>query len=124
MIETIEVDVEEEVKRTFSRENPNWMGPEYNEFYLLHCEQMMNDKLESTGYVSLNQVLYILGFPETSFGAIAGWSKLSGAPQYISFGIDWDKSHPNNDEWELRFNIHGVVYTHIDDINAQKSQLL
>lgn len=111
--------VEDEVTRVFDRSNINWRSFEFNEFFLKQCEIMLNDKFKITGYVSLNDVFYMLGFPQTSFGAVAGWSKLYDGEQHVSFGIDWNDINGNIDAWALRFNVHGVVFSDIDKIEKE-----
>ena len=60
--------------RIFDDSCPGWCNdPECNLLYLKQQERWCNDMLQKKGYVFLNDVYDILGFPRTKIGQVVGW---------------------------------------------------
>ena len=63
---------------------------EYNLMFLKHQQQHANDLLQSRGYLFLNEVYDMLGFPRTKAGQVVGWiydEKSSDSDCFVDFGI-------------------------------------
>lgn len=110
--------------RLFDECNPNWNPrPEKNLTFLRQQQNFANDKLHADGFLFLNDVYRMLGFPRTSDGQIVGWiydpNKNEEGDNYVDFGIykELYKSQERRDfinaaepcAW-LDFNVDGVVY--------------
>lgn len=71
--------------------NPGWSkDPEFNLMYLKKQQAYANDLLKSRGYLFLNEVYEILGFPRTAAGQQIGWiydEKNPIGDNYVDFGI-------------------------------------
>lgn len=62
--------------------------PDYNLMFLRRTQDYANDKLQSRGYLFLNEVYEMLGLPHTRAGQIVGWVYESGrGDNYVDFGI-------------------------------------
>lgn len=67
---------------------PNFeKDPGYNKAFLIRMQSWANEKLDSKGYVFLNEVYDMLGLPRTKEGQIVGWVKNGDGDGYIDFGI-------------------------------------
>ena len=80
--------------RIFDEANTNWdRNPSKNLTFLKSQQCYANDKLRSEGFLFLNDVYQMLGFPRTSEGQIVGWiwdpkNEISdNGDNYIDFGI-------------------------------------
>lgn len=97
---------EKTVKKTVDVINPNdisefaviyddgcngWTkDPELNKMFLLKQQSYANDLLKSRGYLFLNEVYDMLGFPRTKAGQIVGWVYNEKEPigdNFVDFGI-------------------------------------
>ena len=71
--------------------NPGWSkDPEFNLMYLKKQQAYANDLLKSRGYLFLNEVYEILGFPRTAAGQQIGWiydEKHPIGDNFVDFGI-------------------------------------
>ena len=71
--------------------NPGWSkDPEFNLMYLKKQQAYANDLLKSRGYLFLNEVYEILGFPRTAAGQQIGWiydEKKPIGDNFVDFGI-------------------------------------
>lgn len=71
--------------------NPGWSkDPEFNLMYLKKQQSYANDLLKARGYLFLNEVYEILGFPKTAAGQQIGWiydEKNPIGDNYVDFGI-------------------------------------
>ena len=71
--------------------NPGWSkDPEFNLMYLKKQQAYANDLLKSRGYLFLNEVYEILGFPRTAAGQQIGWiydEKNPIGDNFVDFGI-------------------------------------
>lgn len=111
--------------RVFDESNMNWdRNSSYNKVFLTTQQEYANQRLQRHGYLLLNDVYYVLGFPKTSAGALVGWAVGEG-DGYVDFGM-WDfegehgaqrEAFANGDErsiW-LDFNVAGPVWHLIGD---------
>ena len=107
----------------------NWIDPLLLDQQLTEEERMVrdsaqqfaNDKLRSQGYLFLNDVYEMLGFPLVPEGQVVGWvldeSNASYSENVIDFGI-WDMHSVENVAFingeekavVLDFNVDGVIY--------------
>lgn len=112
-----------EYARIFDECCPNWNpSPSRNLVYLRSQQNFANDKLRAEGFVFLNDIYRMLGFPPTPAGQIVGWiwnPKDPNRDNYIDFGI-YDKIYTSQaardfinaaepSVW-LDFNVDGVIY--------------
>jgi hypothetical protein len=94
---------------------------EYNLAFLKSTQSYANEKLRTEGYLYLNDVYSMLGFPKTREGSVVGWvydPKNPDLDNFVDFGFYDDLKNPrcrnfvNGDElsvW-LDFNVDGYVY--------------
>lgn len=94
-------------------------NPEYNLVFLKQQQAYANRTLQERGYVFLNEVYDLLGFPHTKAGQVVGWvydEKGTVGDNFIDFGIynidnararDFVNGHERN--IILDFNVDGVV---------------
>lgn len=107
--------------RFFDEGSSSWSKtPDYNLFFLKSQQNYFNDKLQSYGYVFLNEVYEALGLPRTQAGAVVGWILQKGNDNYVDFGIyDFDNDRKrqfvNGKERAilLDFNVDGVIFDKI-----------
>ena len=71
--------------------NPGWSkDPEFNLMYLKRQQAYANDKLKLDGYLFLNDVYEMLGYPKTAAGQQLGWiydEKNPIGDNFVDFGI-------------------------------------
>lgn len=110
-----------EFARCFDESNPYWKkDADFNKSFLLMREDEANKRLQAKGYLFLNDVYEMIGFPDTKAGHIMGWVYDKENPvgdNEISFGI-FDADKPRNHDfingyersiW-LDFNIDGDIF--------------
>lgn len=101
--------------------NPYWeKDPEYNLMFLKQRERYANEKLQSNGFLFLNEVYEMLGIPKTKAGQIVGWIYNKENPvgdNYVDFGIYDIHKQANRDfvnGYErtilLDFNVDGNIW--------------
>lgn len=111
--------------RVFDESNSNWSkNPSTNLFVLRSHQNYANEKLQAEGFLFLNDVYRLLGFPCTPEGQIVGWvydpeNKDHDGDNYVDFGI-YDLLYKGKEKAEfingyepciwLDFNVDGVVY--------------
>lgn len=111
--------------RVFEATNNNWSpNPSTNLFWLRSQENYANEKLQADGFLFLNDVYQMLGFPRTSEGQILGWvfdpnNVDHDGDNHVDFGI-YDLLYKGEEKVEfingynpciwLDFNVDGVVY--------------
>lgn len=94
-------------------------APGYNISFLLAQQNMANERLQSKGYLTVNQVLESLGMEATNEGMVNGWiyDKNADEPQTVSFGLF--RGSEDNDigcfsggspDYILRFNATTNLY--------------
>lgn len=100
--------------------NTGWCkDPEANLMFLRRQQDYANDKLKEKGYLFLNDVYEMLGFPRTKAGQMVGWiydEKHPNGDNYVDFGI-YDINKPKNADFVngyersivLDFNVDGVI---------------
>ena len=95
---------------------------EYNLNNLILRQKYANDMLHSRGYLFLNEVYQMLGFPVTPTGQDVGWIYERNNPigdNYVDFGMNKicacdglsaiDKMSPQNNAILLNFNVDGYI---------------
>lgn len=104
-----------------SETSKDWSpNPEYNVMFLRACQSYANERLDSYGYVLLNDVLEQLGMARTPVGCVTGWLKDGKGDGYVDFGC-WDQGGGIRDfMWrgqaaavQLDFNVDGTIYDKI-----------
>lgn len=66
----------------------NWQpDPEANRIFLTNQERWANDKLQSNGYLFLNDVYDMLGLDRTKPGQFVGWTLDGSGDGYVNFHI-------------------------------------
>jgi hypothetical protein len=102
--------------KCFDEYNENWKNhPEFNRTFLTMQEKWANQKLLRNGYLFLNDVYQMLGFPETSLGQVTGWIANSEVGDgFVDFGMfDAHNTRFMNalepSIW-LDFNVDGEIY--------------
>lgn len=97
--------------------NTGWSkDPEYNLFFLKKQQAFANEKLKQTGYLYLNEVYDMLGFPRTKAGQIVGWvydEKHPVGDNFVDFGLFNDI----NDERKQAF-VNGYERSVLLDFNV------
>lgn len=112
--------------KIFYEPNPNFKkDPQSNEFFLDAQRRFWQIKLETRGYVFLNEVLISLGFEPTKYGQIVGWRYDKNRPigdNQIDFGIHSVRNKRFRDGLEaaviLDFNVDGPI---LDDVDLELS---
>jgi hypothetical protein len=106
----------------FHEGNPNWQRfPEYNFLFLRAIQNMANDRLNSRGFLLLNDVYDDLGVDRTTAGCVVGWIRDGDGDGFVDFGIfddlDTLRLHDfvtgREGELFLDFNVDGIVYDKI-----------
>lgn len=95
-------------------------SPEHNLVFLKQQQGQANNRLQRDGYLFLNDVYEMLGFPRTSAGQVVGWvydEKNPVGDNFVDFGIydlDSEKARDFVNGYErsivLDFNVDGIVY--------------
>lgn len=104
--------------RLFDEHTSDYWKPsaELNRYFILGQQNYANNKLERDGFVLLNDVYELLGFPRTSDGAVLGWVRGGGknGDGYIDFRMfELTRTNQEYCVW-LDFNYDGVVFDLID----------
>ena len=76
--------------------------PEDNKIFLIQQQRYANERLKRRGYLSLNEVYELLGFPSTKAGQVVGWLYDCKDPNYkgdnfVDFGLYNVDCEPNRD---------------------------
>lgn len=107
--------------RFFDEYSDCWVRDvEYNKAFLRFAEKELNQKLQTRGYVFLNEVYLRLGLQTDKTGAVCGWIYAPDDPNhkgdnYISFGMyDGDEAARTfvnglNPSIMLDFNVDGYI---------------
>lgn len=102
----------------FDEHNKNWAPQgDYNIAFMRSQQNWANDRLNAEGFLFLNDVYEMLGFPRTSAGQLVGWVKGNG-DSYVDFDLfpaeDQERVREfvfqDGKELILDFNVDGVVY--------------
>ena len=82
--------------------SPGWStDPSFRKMYLMRQQKYATDKLQAQGFLPLNDVYEMLGFPKTAAGQVIGWIYNEENPNgdnFVDFGI-WDTSDPKKVEF-------------------------
>lgn len=99
--------------------------PEYSKKFLLDTQRFCNEKLQTQGYLYLNDVYEMLGFKQTYAGHVVGWIYDPSNPDvdsHVDFGIfdaHNEKARDFVNGYErvivLDFNVDGNVYEMMRD---------
>ena len=120
-VDVIDPNTISDYSRIFYEGNPGWTkDPEMNLVYLKQQQNWANDKSKAKGYLLLNEVYDMLGFPRTKAGQIVGWvydEKNPIGDNFVDFGI-YNLDNPanirfvNGDERSilLDFNVDGNIW--------------
>lgn len=125
-IKVVEDVSPDEFTRFFDEYNPNWVkDANRNKFFVMEVERFANQKLQTQGYLFLNDVYEALGFDKTAAGQVVGWTYNKGNPASegcVSFGI-FDDVYTNRakaafvNEYEksvlLDFNHEGNILEYV-----------
>ncbi len=106
--------------RVFDENNPNWSDvPHQNQNFINMVESSANRRLIINGYLFLNDVYEMLGYPKTEAGQQVGWvinPKEGEGDGIVDFGV-WNEGTYKGVEWIsgqrdallLDFNVDGVI---------------
>ena len=79
-------DMITQVTCDFDSSNSNWMhNPDYNRIFIRAQESYVNDILIVNGFVTLNELLSMLGIAQTAQGLTSGWVASHGR---INIGVE------------------------------------
>lgn len=114
--------------KVFDEYNINWRkDPQENLIFLNMQQQWATNTLRARGYLFLSEVYQALGFEDTKASRIVGWIVKPGNDNYVDFGIynilnDSKNRFINGYEPSviLDFNVDGVIFDQIDEINDAK----
>lgn len=102
----------------FTRSNPYWEDDSsYVEMFLRSQQNYANDKLRSTGHLTLNDVYDMLGFHDSKAGMVVGWIYDLDHPNgdnYVEFDVK-KVNLPNEqggyeEAYAIDFNVDGNIY--------------
>jgi len=125
--DSLKHDTEWTYARVFDRSNPNWTDiPHMNQNFINMVEGSANRRLIINGYLFLNDVYEMLGYPKTQAGQRVGWVVNPTPGQgdgIIDFGV-WNEDTYKGVEWVtgqrdallLDFNVDGVVDKHFPKV--------
>lgn len=98
--------------RVWDQSHREW-SPErdWNLMLLRAREKMANDWLMIHGTITLNRIYSILGFDETSYGAIVGWALDGPGDNFVDFGLDRKANlNVSVNTFVLDFNVNGTMF--------------
>ena len=107
--------------RFFDEACPGWSkDPEYNLTFLKRQQNFANEKLQTNGFLFLNDVYEMLGIPKTKAGQIVGWiydEKNPVGDNFVDFGI-YDVNNETKRDFVngyersilLDFNVDGNIW--------------
>lgn len=106
--------------RFFDEYSDNWVkDAEYNHMFVQAQQHYMNQRLQTKGYVFLNEVYEALGLPKSRAGQVVGWRLDGNGDGYIDFNMyDPENSRfVNGTERSilLDFNVDGVILNSMED---------
>ena len=90
-VDVIDPSTIDDTARIWYEGNPGWSkDPEYNLMFLKRQQAYATDKLRQQGFLFLNDVYDMLGFPKTAAGQIIGWvydEKHPVGDNFVDFGL-------------------------------------
>lgn len=109
--------------RYFNESNIEWRNnPQYNLTFLTARQNQANERLNSVGFIFLNEVYDMLHIPRTPEGQIVGWLREGPGERFVDFGLNSEYNLSNvrggpNAEWNppvlLEFNVQGNIWDKI-----------
>ena len=111
----------------FDESNPNWeKNPESNRTFLQIKQNWANHRLQTRGYLFLNEVYEMLEMEKTQAGQIMGWvyykdpakAKEMGSANFVDFGIF------NKDSVAARNFVNGTERSILLDFNVDAKPVL
>lgn len=121
------------IARVFDESCLGWQpNAEQNYWFLTKRRQEAQDRLERDGFIFLNDVYKMLGFPLTQAGQVLGWLKDSEEGDgYISFGLQENLEDETvrrfmngRDKYiVLDFNVDGNIINELD-VNPKTCKLM
>jgi len=120
----VQMDGRSDYARIFDESNDLWSKvPGINQMTLSNQQNWLNDRLNTRGYVFLNDVYKALGFPSTPAGQIVGWLRADHEDSkdgYIDFGLMEIETQAKRDfvngferSCILDFNVDGIIFEKI-----------
>ena len=100
--------------RCFDQTNPNWEpSAEMNKYWVMCVQEQLQHRLNTKGYVFLNDVYRRLGMEESKAGNVVGWHLASKGDHYIDLGLFQNQALPfmNGDEHSVWIdpNVNGPI---------------
>ena len=100
--------------RCFDQTNPNWEpSAEMNKYWVMCVQEQLQHRLNTKGYVFLNEVYRRLGMEESKAGNVVGWHLASKGDHYIDLGLFQNQSLPfmNGEEHSVWIdpNVNGPI---------------
>lgn len=100
--------------RIFDEASPRWRkNGELNRLFVQCQQNYANQKLQTQGYLFLNDVYEMLGIPRSQAGQVVGWAISDDGDNYVDFNMFEAKNARFLEGWErsivLDFNINGVI---------------
>lgn len=99
-------------ERVFDHMNANYAsGPDsrpINELFLRSIRNYASDRLQHTGFVFLNEVYALFGFPPTRQGASLGWVRISNADS-----VDVEIEYLSFNDFKVVFHTDGDISHHL-----------
>lgn len=90
-VNVVDPNTIDDTSRIWYEGNPGWSkDPEFNLMYLKRQQAYATEKLRTQGYLFLNEVYEMLGFPVTPSGQVLGWiydEKNPVGDNFVDFGI-------------------------------------
>lgn len=123
-VKTVDPNMYSEYARVFDDGCIGWeKNAEMNKAFLLNCQAFADRKLKEQGYLFLNEVYEMLGFPKTAAGQVVGWyydESLEIGDNYVDFGL-YDIDNPRVRDFVngrervviLDFNVDGNILEYI-----------
>lgn len=123
-VQTVDPNTYSDYARIFDDGCIGWeKNPEMNLAFLKNCQAFADRKLKEQGYLFLNDVYEMLGFPKTAAGQVVGWyydESLEIGDNYVDFGL-YDIDNPRVRDFVngrervviLDFNVDGNILEYI-----------
>lgn len=123
IVQSAEIDEHSDYARCFDEFCTGWRNDAtYNRMFLKQMQAWANAKLQEQGFLYLNDVYEMLGFPKTKAGQVVGWiydktGALGKGDNYIDFGMYEFENEAKRDFYNARekciwldFNVDGNIW--------------
>lgn len=109
---------EKSIQRIFDKENPVWHNDkELSRYFLEVTHNWLKDMVELRGWVTLNEVYALLGFPNTPEGAVIGWDEIPDKRDknglLFTFAQVGENLRFKESRWVIDFFVDGVIFCSI-----------